>query len=305
MAPETSTAEPQLFLENLELGLTGTIVLMFYRMWDVYAAMGHYLSTDFVVCDSKGTTMHATARSAIAHNFLKLKEDAAGYVTNVGWTVQQKTGSKTLDFHLANSSETIQHTSSTLILDDEEIPELKELKADSSGAKFSKEMPSVGCLEAKAGTLENLLIYRLELEVSDDIAEGDDHSPLPQALANIMWTSHTLEFKSHTYYEHNTYESFTCWRIVTAEGMGDNEGSSMAGVSRASKTPEFKRLLRHPSVTTLSKVDEGKKHKRVEAEGSDAEASFVADTQTSSAMGGSRPDTRKIKRRVVDDNAMD
>ncbi|GKB82418.1 hypothetical protein Tco_0949313 [Tanacetum coccineum] len=117
--------------------------------------------------------------------------------------------------------------------------------------------------------------YRLELEVLDDIAEGNDHSPLPQALANIMGTSHTLEFKSHTYYEHNTYESFTCWRIVTTEGMGDNEGSSMTGVSRASKTPEFK---------------------RVEAEGSDAEASFVADTQTPSAMGGSHPDTRKIKR---------
>ncbi|GJS86701.1 DNA helicase PIF1, ATP-dependent [Tanacetum coccineum] len=435
MAPETSTAEPQLFLENLELGLTGTIVLMFCRMWDVYAATGRYLSTDFVVCVNnhilQGTTMHATARSAIAHNFLKLKEggiysvknfailpnkeeiqviknatfmleldgattirkvfmkpngfirfpfqlidfdylettnnkyliDAAGYVTNVGRTVQQKTGSKTLDFRLANSRGQsvratlwgslgklliekeptmlvcrlyLSSTSSTLILDDEEIPELKELKADSSGAKFSKEMPPVGCLEAKAGTLENLLMWSrnqkhdmLELKVSDDTAEvvvvmfnetatslvkcttdsiveyedrGDAHLPLPQALANVVRTSHTLEFKSHTYYEHNTYESFTCWRIVTAEGMGDSGGSSMAGVSRASETPEFKRLLRHPSVTTPSKVDEGKKHKRVDAEESDAEASFVADTQTPSTMGGSRLDTRKIKRRVVDDN---
>ncbi|GKD28152.1 hypothetical protein Tco_1234366 [Tanacetum coccineum] len=76
---------------------------MFYRIWDVYAATSHYLSTDFVVCDSKGTMMHDTARSAITHNFLKLKEDVVGYVTNVGRTVQQKTGSKTLDFHLANS----------------------------------------------------------------------------------------------------------------------------------------------------------------------------------------------------------
>ncbi|GJR40932.1 ATP-dependent DNA helicase PIF1-like protein [Tanacetum coccineum] len=144
---------------------------MFCRMWDIYAATGRYLSTDFVVCDSKGSTMYATARNSIAHNFMKLKEggiysiknfviqpnkdefrvlknatfmleldgsttirkvfvkpdgfirfpfemvdfehlettnnkyliDAAGYVTNVGWTVQQKTGSKTLDFHLANS----------------------------------------------------------------------------------------------------------------------------------------------------------------------------------------------------------
>nr|GEX85798.1 ATP-dependent DNA helicase PIF1-like [Tanacetum cinerariifolium] len=54
MAPETATAEPQLFLEKLELGVTLTIVLMFCRMWDVYVATGRYLSTDFVVCDSKG-----------------------------------------------------------------------------------------------------------------------------------------------------------------------------------------------------------------------------------------------------------
>ncbi|GKF53767.1 ATP-dependent DNA helicase PIF1-like protein, partial [Tanacetum coccineum] len=140
--------------------------------------------------------------------------------------------------------------------------------------------------------------YKLKLQVSDDTAEvvvvifnetatclvkcaadsiveyedqGDEHSPLPQALAKIVGTSHTLEFKSHTYYEHNTYESFTCWRIITAEGMGKSGGSSMVGESggsnmvggsHASKTPEFKRLLRHPLVTTPSKVDVAKKQKR-------------------------------------------
>ncbi|GJQ97093.1 ATP-dependent DNA helicase PIF1-like protein [Tanacetum coccineum] len=424
---------------------------MFCRMWDVYAATGRYLSTDFVVCDSKGSTMHATARNSIAHNFIKLKEggiysvkffaiqpnkddfrhlettnnkyliDAAGYVTNVGRTVQQKTGSKTLDFHLANSRGQsvrvtmrgslgelliekrtnhvgvyaivltclivkqynsrlyLSSTSSTLILDDEEIPEIKQLKSDTSGAEFSKELLPVGCSDAKARTLENLLMwsrnrkhdaatfhytvhidnvrtkngrnfpscegkkcrksvtrsnghflcescnknvdypilrYRLELEVSDDTAEvvvvmfnetasslhGDHHSPLPQALANIMGTSHTLDFKSHTYYEYNTYESFTCWRIVTAEGMDESGGSNMAGGSRASKTPKFKRLLRHPSVTTPSKVNEAKKQKRGEVAECDDEASFVADTHATSGVGGSLPDTRKHKRRVMDDN---
>ncbi|GKE67717.1 hypothetical protein Tco_1521878 [Tanacetum coccineum] len=43
--------------------------------------------------------------------------------------------------------------------------------------------------------------------------------------------------------------------------MGKSGGSSMAGGSRTSETPEFKRLLRHPSVTTPSKVDEVKKQK--------------------------------------------
>ncbi|GJR99277.1 ATP-dependent DNA helicase PIF1-like protein [Tanacetum coccineum] len=165
--------------------------------------------------------------------------------------------------------------------------------------------------------------YRLELEVLDDTAEvvvvmfnemattlvkctadsiveyedqqGDEHSPLPQALANIVGTSHTLEFKSHTYYVHNTSKSFTCWRILTVEGMGESGGSSMTGGSHAFETPDIKRLLRHPSVTTPSKVDEAKKQKRGEAEESDDEASFVADTQAASGVGGSRPNTRKHK----------
>ncbi|GKD63864.1 reverse transcriptase domain-containing protein [Tanacetum coccineum] len=247
MAPETATAKPQLFLENLELGVTVTIVLMFCRMWDVYAATGRYLSTDFVVCDSKGSTMHATARSTIAHNFLKLKEGGIYSVKNFvvqpnkdefrvikiatfmleldGATTIRKVfvkpdgfirfpfqlvdfdhlettnnkyligkmqlGSKgpaTLCYFIEsvpgvnqcglpcgdplgsclidkrtshvgmylivlmcltmkqyNSRLYLSSTSSTLILDDEEIPEVKQLQADSSGTEFSKEMPPVGC----------------------------------------------------------------------------------------------------------------------------------------------------------------
>ncbi|GKB29480.1 ATP-dependent DNA helicase PIF1-like protein [Tanacetum coccineum] len=278
-----------MFTENLELGVTRTIVLMLCRMWDVYAATGRYLSTEFVVCDSKPDGFIRFPFQLVDFDNLEITNnkyliDAAGYVTNVGRTVQQKTGSKTLDFNLANSrcqsvwvtlwgslrelliKKRTNHVdrlylsspSSTLILDDEEIPEVKHLKADSSGAEFSKEILPVGCSEAKARTLENLL----------------------------MWSRN----RRHD-------------RIVTAEGMGESGGSSMAGGSRAFETPEFKRLLRHPSVTTPSKVDEVKKQKRGEAEESDVEASFVADTQATSGVGGNRPNTRKNKRRVVDDNA--
>ncbi|GKD71193.1 hypothetical protein Tco_1325283 [Tanacetum coccineum] len=122
MTPECASAETHFFLDNLELGVTGTIVLMFCRMWDVYVATGRYLSTDFVVCDSKldgATTIGKVSMKPdgfiifpfelvdfdhleVTNN--KYLVDAAGYVTNVGRTVQQKTGSKTLDFHLANSS---------------------------------------------------------------------------------------------------------------------------------------------------------------------------------------------------------
>nr|GEW04478.1 hypothetical protein [Tanacetum cinerariifolium] len=65
-------------------------------------------------------------------------------------------------------------------------------------------------------------------------------------------------------------------RIVTAEGMDESGGSSMAGGTRASETPEFKRFFRHPSVTTLSKAASG--------------------------VGGSLLDTRKPKRQVDIEN---
>ncbi|GKE19964.1 hypothetical protein Tco_1431476, partial [Tanacetum coccineum] len=43
----------ELFLDELNVGVTGTIVLMFCRIWDVNAVTGRYLSTDFVVSDGK------------------------------------------------------------------------------------------------------------------------------------------------------------------------------------------------------------------------------------------------------------
>ncbi|GKA85114.1 DNA helicase PIF1, ATP-dependent [Tanacetum coccineum] len=159
-----------LFLDQLEVDVTGTIVVMIGRIWDVNAITGRYLSTDFVVSDSKGNMIHCSAKSNVAHNFLRMKEggiyavknfvvvpnkdeyrifkqdmfmlefdgettarkvskdphgylrypfrlvdldqieltnnkyliDVAGYVTNVGRTTYTKSGSKTLDFYLAN-----------------------------------------------------------------------------------------------------------------------------------------------------------------------------------------------------------
>ncbi|GKD70889.1 reverse transcriptase [Tanacetum coccineum] len=154
-----------LLLNELELGVMRTIVVMICRMWDVHAATGRYLNTDFI-----GNVMHCTAKGSIAHNFLWLKEgsiylvknftvvpnkdefrlirfadfmlefdgettvqkaflksdgfnrypfelveideleptnnkyliDVVGYVTNVGRITQTRTGSKTLDFYMAN-----------------------------------------------------------------------------------------------------------------------------------------------------------------------------------------------------------
>ncbi|GJV88797.1 reverse transcriptase domain-containing protein [Tanacetum coccineum] len=145
--------------------VTGTVVVMICCKWDVNAVTSRYLSTNFV-----GNAIHCTAKSNVAHNFLRLKEggiysiknfvvhrnneeyrirkndgymiefdgaasihkafvkaddfvrypfqlvdfdgieptdnkyliDVAGYITNVGRTNHQKTGSRNLDFYLAN-----------------------------------------------------------------------------------------------------------------------------------------------------------------------------------------------------------
>ncbi|GKF17162.1 putative zinc finger, CCHC-type containing protein [Tanacetum coccineum] len=71
-----------LFLDQLDVDVSGTIVVMIGRMWDVSAITKHYLSTDFVVSDSKGNMIHCTAKGNIAHNFLRLKEGGIYSIKN-------------------------------------------------------------------------------------------------------------------------------------------------------------------------------------------------------------------------------
>ncbi|GJZ99937.1 ribonuclease H-like domain-containing protein, partial [Tanacetum coccineum] len=59
---------------SLDVDVTSTIVVMVERVWDVNAVTGRYLSTDFVVSDSKGNMIHCSAKSSVAHNFLRMKE---------------------------------------------------------------------------------------------------------------------------------------------------------------------------------------------------------------------------------------
>nr|GEV03583.1 hypothetical protein [Tanacetum cinerariifolium] len=179
----TSNSEPMM-LDQWELGVTGTIVVMICRMWDVSSASGRYLSTDFIVSDEKANLMHCTARGNIAHNFLWLKEGAIYSVKNFtlhpnkddfrvlrfvhflvemdGDTVVRKSSVRPDGFarypfpidRLYLSS-----TSSTMIVDDEQIPILKQFKTDDSGIELAKELLPADSTGAKAGTLENLLMW--------------------------------------------------------------------------------------------------------------------------------------------------
>ncbi|GKD53210.1 reverse transcriptase domain-containing protein [Tanacetum coccineum] len=204
MSSTVADTKADLFLDQLQVDVTRTVVVMIGRRWDVNAITGCYLRTDFVVSDAKGNAIHCTARSNVAHNFLLLKEgafvkangfvrypfqlvdfdgieptdnknliDVAGYITNVGRTTYQKTGSRNLDFYLANHRVTLwgalgdvlvekkskqagmcpivltsanakyynnklylSSSSSTLIFDDADIPAVKALMTNMTTAIF-------------------------------------------------------------------------------------------------------------------------------------------------------------------------
>ncbi|KAL6518746.1 hypothetical protein OROHE_017499 [Orobanche hederae] len=304
-------AGPPVFLDQLALTVTGPIIAMVCRKWDINAITGRYLSTDFLISDGKGNTMHCTAKAKTAHTFVtKLKEgniytinqfavipnteeyrimkksayiiefhggttvrkslvksdgfvrhpfdliafddlqvtdnkhliDVVGFITNVGRSIKQKSGSRTLDFYLTNrrsanqlgspcgeswrctdrqedkeywpsccnfdrcKSKAIQHSSSTIILDDGEIPALKAFKSetmeiheiyysvtfnchvtiDDIRTRKGWNYPSCGSDKCRKGTTRRegkfwcdscnkptdypVVRYRLELDVSDDTA---------------------------------------------------------------------------------------------------------------------------------------
>ncbi|GJW04558.1 hypothetical protein Tco_1563414 [Tanacetum coccineum] len=70
------------------------------------------------------------------------------------------------------------------------------------------------------------------MRASDSLAQSDeeyldDTSALPAVLANIIGTTHTLELKSHTYYEHGTFESFTSWNLIPPETVVESAAKSL------------------------------------------------------------------------------
>ncbi|GJT97617.1 replication protein A 70 kDa DNA-binding subunit C-like protein [Tanacetum coccineum] len=84
VATMSGSTQPKvlLLLDQLDVDVTGTIVVMVERVWDVNAVTGRYLSTDFVVSDSKGNMIHCSAKSSVAHNFLRMKEGGIYSVKN-------------------------------------------------------------------------------------------------------------------------------------------------------------------------------------------------------------------------------
>ncbi|GJR83744.1 hypothetical protein Tco_0154529 [Tanacetum coccineum] len=94
------------------------------------------------------------------------------------------------------------------------------------------------------------------------LGSEDEHSDLPLAIANIVGTIYTLELKSYTYYEHGTYESFTCWKVVIEEVVEESASSGMVAANAGSKAPVLKGLTKTLSVATPLKPCAERKQKR-------------------------------------------
>ncbi|KAL6524715.1 Replication factor A protein 1 [Orobanche hederae] len=474
----SSASESELFWNDLDVGVTGTLILMLCRSWDINAPNGCYISTDFIVSDAKGGVMHCTAKTAVSHNFIKLKEgsiysvrnfqvqnkeneyrilknerfklefdgativrevyvsnsgfvrypfqfvdipdlaltssnstiDVVGFVKDVRQITTKLNGATTLDFKLENTMGHsvrvtlwnvlgenlirkrtcrfgvyaavltcmipriynrklyISSSSSTVILDDDAIPAIDTLMGGNSRAIMSRETLSMDCTQPRPATLENLLMwarnlkhqtatfqcgvrinnvrtqggwnyqhcggtncmkgftseggmfycescegtvhypvlrYRLELEVSDTTAEavivlydetakdlikhsadsivGSDDGALPQALASIVGTNMIFELKSHTYYEHDNFESFTCCKIISPTNRHEEQTDSNEPTNRHEEQTDsneydpppastsLKMLIKEPKLDTPSKPPNEKKHIRFDSEDSDEE----------------------------------
>ncbi|GJV60884.1 ATP-dependent DNA helicase PIF1-like protein [Tanacetum coccineum] len=342
--PISEATQPsfELYLDELTHGVTGMIIMMICRSWDVHTITGRYASTYFVMFDAKGNAIHSFTKANVAHNFLKLKEGSVYYIKNfvihankeeyrifryhaymieldgaasVRKTYVMSGGFVRYPLQLAELDFARYVTN---ILDDPQIPVLKASRAENreDEVSLSQAVVHVDYSQAKEETLENLLIwaqnrkndvrvkidgirtrkgwnflfcsgekckkgvvrkegsfwcqacdkaveypvlrFRLELDVSDKtastvvvmfdepatklvkcsadlLAAADEDVGLAYAddvgllrpLANIIGTTQTLEIKSHTYYEHGTFESFMCWRIASEEVVEEDARSSM------------------------------------------------------------------------------
>nr|GEW48151.1 reverse transcriptase domain-containing protein [Tanacetum cinerariifolium] len=156
-------------------------------------------------------------------------------------------------------------SSSIQILDDPQILKLKELRPKNSKDEVSLSQAAVHVDYSQAkeesrlmasgherdGTSYPVVVRNVRKELcrrrevfgvswSSTMAYADDVG-LPRTLENIIGTTQTLEIKSHTHYEHGTFESFTYWRIASEEVVEEDAKSSNANTLLGLKA--FMKLL--------------------------------------------------------------
>ena len=66
--------------------------------------------------------------------------------------------------------------------------------------------------------------------------DSENGALLPRAITDIVGTTHTMEIKTHTYYEHGSYESFTCSANCAEQTADESQNSSTVDQTAASET---------------------------------------------------------------------
>ncbi|KAL6542525.1 hypothetical protein OROMI_024127 [Orobanche minor] len=356
-------AGPPVFLDQLALTVTGPIIAMVCRTWDINAITGRYLSTGFLISDGKGNTMHCTAKAKTAHTFVtnayiiefhggttvrkslvksdgfvrhpfdliafddlqvtdnKHLIDVVGFITNVGRSIKQKSGSRTLDFYLTNrrghsvrvtlwgslgdvlidkktrntglhavilttvnpklynNKLYLSSSSSTIILDDGEIPALKAFKYETMEIHESMEIIPAENFEARDGTLENLLIWarnrknetrkgwnypscgcdkcrkgttRREGKFWCDSCNKPTDYPVVRYRLELDVSDDTA--RTVVLFDELSYQlaKYSAQSLLKEEDEGSSTLSALAGAGK----PKMKRLIKAPTLCTPSKTSE-------------------------------------------------
>nr|GEV93627.1 hypothetical protein [Tanacetum cinerariifolium] len=151
------------------------------RWVNIKSGRDWFLSTDMVVSDAWGNAIHCSARSNVAHNFIKLKEEVIYCIKNFMVHPNKeecrisKDDAFMLEFNRATSAQKslakdklyLSSSSSTQIFNDLNILVLKELRSEISITDQTKQIMPVDFGEPRASTLENFQLYRLELGIFD------------------------------------------------------------------------------------------------------------------------------------------
>ncbi|GJW24304.1 hypothetical protein Tco_0038115 [Tanacetum coccineum] len=241
---ESSQTKPYLFLDELEVDVTGTIVVMIGR----------------------GNMIHSTAKARIEHNFLRIKEGDI-YLINKFMVLPNKDGywifkhdkimlefdgETTVRKVFVNGLGFLRYPFQLIDFDRIEPANNKYLIGSRNLDFYLANQRGLSLRVTLWGGLGDALIERKTKHYSAESLLGagedeDDESSLPTAIRNLIGTTHVLEIKSHTYYEYGTFESFTCWKVNPSEMVADGASSSSQPLSTDNLTPAMKQLSRHLS----------------------------------------------------------
>ncbi|GJV84082.1 putative ribonuclease H-like domain-containing protein [Tanacetum coccineum] len=261
------------------------------------------------------------------HGFRHVRcEDVAGYVTNVGQITQQKSGSQTLDFSLANGRLEIQMTLWGGLED-----ALVEWKTNNGEVSLSQASVHADYSQAKEVTLENLLIWAQNRK-NDVRAEGREVSVLRRVKGQVEYPVLRFRLELDVFdktastvvvmFDELATELVKCSaaslakadedvglayandRIAPEEVVKEDAGSSNVNASAEVNIKELQRWPRSQLSPLLQNL-QMKGEKRVDLEDSDDEVTCGMDDGQADAKDSSVLVNGRKKRYVMDDSASD